>query len=222
MFFAEFLTVYQSAKETEHWFTERWSALTSIYGHIDKLWRERDTNPELKRLMWERLIEWRREPTVKRVKRPTRIDRARRLGYKAKQGYVIARVKIGRGSLNVIRPVAGRRPTKLGVNKITLSKSSRWVAEEKAARRFPNLTVLNSYYVAEDGKHKWYEVILVDPDHPSILSDPNINWVCNPVNRGRVFRGLTSAGKKSRGLRRKGRGAEKARPSLLAHGHRLK
>jgi len=196
--------------------------LTSIYDHIDKLWRERETNPEYRRLMWERLIKWRREPTVTRAERPTRIDRARRLGYKAKQGYVIARARIRRGSLNRIRPVAGRRPTKLGVNKITLSRSSRWVAEEKAARRFPNLAVLNSYYVARDGKYKWYEVVLVDPHHPSIVSDPNINWICNPINRRRVFRGLTSAGKKSRGLRRKGRGAEKARPSLLAHGHRLK
>jgi len=196
--------------------------LTSIYDHIEKLWRKRETNPEYRRLIWERLVKWRREPTVTRVERPTRINRARRLGYKAKQGYVVARVRVRRGSLNRIRPVAGRRPTKLGVKSITLSRSSRWVAEEKAARRFPNLVVLNSYYLARDGKYKWYEVVLVDPHHPSIVSDPNINWICDPLNHRRVFRGLTSAGKKSRGLRRKGRGAEKARPSLLAHGHRLK
>ena len=196
--------------------------MTSIYGYMDKRWKERENDPESKELTWERLIKWRREHTVMRVERPTRLDRARRLGYKAKQGYIIARVKTRRGSLNRIRPVAGRRPTKLGVNRITLSKNYRWVAEEKAAKRFPNLTVLNSYYVAEDGRYKWHEVILVDPHHPSIIRDPNINWVCNPVHKGRVFRGLTSAGKKSRGLRRKGLGAEKVRPSLLAHGHRAK
>jgi large subunit ribosomal protein L15e len=189
---------------------------------MEKRWRDREDDPENKRLAWERLIKWRQEHTVTRVDRPTRLDRARRLGYKAKQGYIIARVKTRRGSLNRIRPVAGRRPTKLGVNRITLSKNYRWVAEEKAAKRFPNLTVLNSYYVAEDGKYKWHEVILVDPHHPSIIGDPNINFVCNPVHKGRVFRGLTSAGKKSRGLRRKGLGAEKVRPSLLAHGHRAK
>lgn len=196
--------------------------MTSIYGHIAEYWREREKNPEFTRLMWERLIEWRREPTVTRVDRPSRLDRARRLGYKAKQGYMIARVKTRRGSLNRIRPVAGRKPGKLGVQKITLLKNYRWVAEEKAARKFPNLTVLNSYYVAEDGKYKWHEVILVDPHHPSIINDLSINWVCNPVQHSRVFRGTTSAGKKSRGLRRKGRGAEKLRPSLLAHGHRGK
>ncbi len=35
--------------------------------------------------------------------------------------------------------------------------------------------------------------------------------------KGRAFRGLTSAGRKSRGLRRKGKGAEKVRPSLRAN-----
>lgn len=196
--------------------------MTSIYEHMEKRWRNRENDPEYKKLTWERLIKWRREHTVTRVDRPTRLDRARRLGYKAKQGYIIARVRTRRGSLNRIRPVAGRRPTKLGVNRITLSKNYRWVAEEKAARRFPNLTVLNSYYVAEDGRYKWHEVVLVDPHHPVIIRDPNINWVCNPIHQSRVFRGLTSAGKKSRGLRRKGLGAEKVRPSLLAHGHRAK
>jgi len=193
-----------------------------MYGNMEEFWRERENHPEFSELMWNRLINWRREPTVTRIDRPTRLDRARRLGYKAKQGYVVARVKTRRGSLNRIRPVAGRRPTKIGVNRITLLKNYRWVAEEKAARKFPNLTVLNSYFVAQDGKYKWHEIILVDPHHPVIISDPNINWVCNPIHHSRVFRGLTSAGKKSRGLRRKGLGAEKVRPSLLAHGHRAK
>ena len=71
----------------------------------------------------------------------------------------------------------------------------------RAARKYPNLEVLNSYYVGESGKYKWYEVILVDPHHPVIKSDPKINWICRPCNRGRAFRGLTSAGKKARGLR---------------------
>ena len=35
--------------------------------------------------------------------------------------------------------------------------------------------------------------------------------------RGRVYRGLTSAGRKSRGLRGKGKGFEKMRPSRRAH-----
>ncbi|MDD3421409.1 MAG: 50S ribosomal protein L15e, partial [Methanocellales archaeon] len=36
-------------------------------------------------LMWHRLQAWRREPTIQRIEHPTRLDRARELGYKAKQ-----------------------------------------------------------------------------------------------------------------------------------------
>jgi large subunit ribosomal protein L15e len=101
----------------------------------------------------------------------------------------------------------------MGVTRIKLAKSLKLVAEERAARKFPNLRVLNSYWVWEDGRYKWYEMVMVDPYHPVIQSDENINWICESVHRGRVFRGLTSAGKKMRGLRHKGRGAEKVRPS---------
>ncbi|MFQ6060450.1 MAG: 50S ribosomal protein L15e, partial [Thermoplasmata archaeon] len=85
------------------------------------------------------------------------------------------------------------------------------------ARRYPNMEVLASYWVGEDGRNKYYEVILVDPHHPSIINDPKINWICEPAHKGRVYRGLTPAGKKGRGLRRKGKGAEKVRPSIRAH-----
>ena len=163
--------------------------------------------------MKQRAIEWRRQPTIVRVERPTRLDRARKLGYKAKQGFVVVRVRVRRGWLKRPRPKAGRRPKRMGVTKFKLAKSLRLIAEERAARRFPNLEVLNSYWVWEDGRHKWYEIIMVDPHHPVIQSDENINWICESVHRGRVFRGLTSAGKKMRGLRHKGRGAEKVRPS---------
>ena len=76
------------------------------------------------------------------------------------------------------------------------------------------MEVLNAYEVGKDGKHKWYEVILIDGKHPRINKDKRTSWILNPANKGRVFRGLTSAGKSSRGLRNKGKGAEKIRPSL--------
>ena len=90
----------------------------------------------------------------------------------------------------------------------------RWIAEERTAKRFPNLQVLNSYEIAADGRSHFYEVILVDPNHPVIQADPKINWICNSTNRSRVYRGLTSAGKKTRGLHKKGIGSERTRPSL--------
>jgi len=79
------------------------------------------------------------------------------------------------------------------------------------------MEVLNSYWVGEDGKYHFYEVILVDPMHPSIMNDPKINWVSSRTSKRRVLRGKTSAGQKGRGLTHKGRGAEKVRPSIRAH-----
>ena len=99
----------------------------------------------------------------------------------------------------------------MGVKKITPKKSIQRIAEERVARRYPNLQVLNSYWLWEDGKFKFFEVILVDPNHPAIKNDPKINWICENHQTGRAFRGLTSEGKKNRGLRNKGKGAEKLR-----------
>lgn len=87
----------------------------------------------------------------------------------------------------------------MGVHSITPAKSLQRIAEERASRKHPNLEVLNSYWVGEDGKSKWYEVILMDRSHPSIQSDSELNWVCNPSHKGRAFRGKTSSGKKNKG-----------------------
>lgn len=185
------------------------------YKYIEKAWKKPDAS-YVKELMWHRLIKWRRQPTVFRIEKPTRLDRARKLGYKAKQGFVITRVRVRRGGPEKPRPRAGRRQKRMGIKKLKLAKNLKWIAEERTAKKFPNLEVLNSYWVGEDGRRKWFEVILVDPHHPAIKSDKDAKWICNKAHRGRVFRGLTSAGKKVRGLRHKGRGAEKVRPSRPA------
>ncbi|MFX1536981.1 MAG: 50S ribosomal protein L15e, partial [Promethearchaeota archaeon] len=147
-----------------------------MYGHIQKFWTEKN-DKTFKNLRRERLIRWRREPAVNRVERPTRLDRARALGYQAKQGYVLVRVRLYRGGRKKPPPRRGRRSKRMGLTRITPGKSKQWIAEERAARKYPNLQVLNSYYIAEDGVYKWYEVIFVDPYHPVILSDPKINWI---------------------------------------------
>jgi len=113
--------------------------------------------------------------------------------------------------------MGGRHPKRRGVLKITMAKSIQRIAEERVAKRYPNMEVLASYWIGEDGMHKFYEVILVDPNHPAIRADPKINWICEPQHRGRAYRGLTPAGKKGRGLMYKGRGSEKVRPSIGAH-----
>ncbi|MCS3924051.1 50S ribosomal protein L15e [Methanosalsum natronophilum] len=188
----------------------------SFYGYIRDAWKNPE-NSYVKDLRWERLQKWRKEGSVVRIERPTRIDRARSLGYKAKQGIVMARTKVRRGGRRKSRFVGGRRSQRMGVNSITGRKSIQRIAEERASRKYPNMEVLNSYWVAEDGKSKWYEVILVDPSHPVIKSDKSLNWLCNNKNKGRAYRGKTSAGKKGRGIRTRGKGTEKTRPSLRSN-----
>jgi len=185
------------------------------YKYIAEAWAKPEKS-FVDALMRKRLIEWRRQSTITRIDKPTRLDKARKLGYKAKQGFVVVRVRVRRGGMRKQRPRAGRRPKRMGVNKFKPGKSLRLIGEERTGRKFPNLEVLNSYWVGEDGRSKWFEVILVDPNHPVIKADPNINWVCEKQHRKRVFRSLTSAGKKVRSLRRGGRGAEKFRPSRKA------
>jgi len=185
----------------------------SMYKYVRDAWKV-PKNTYVKELLWSRMQTWRKEPTVVRVEKPTRVDRARSLGYKAKQGIIVVRVKVRRGGLRKPRPKNSKKPATLGINKITMAKSIQRIAEERAAKRYPNMEVLNSYWVGQDDKQKWYEVILVDPHHPSIKNDPTYNWLCTGKHKGRAFRGLTSAGKKGRGLRNKGKGAEKVRPSV--------
>ncbi len=131
----------------------------------------------------------------------------------------MARVGIRRGSARKSRYIRGRRTKRMGMRKITRGKSLQRIAEERSARKFPNLQVLNSYWVGEDGRLKWYEIILVDTAHPVIKSDPRLNWLCRPNQKGRVFRGKTSAGTKGRGQRKRGKGTEKTRPSIRSRGN---
>lgn len=182
----------------------------SVYAHIREAWKNPDEGA-VRELQWQRKQRWREEGAIVRVDRPTRLDRARSLGYKAKQGVVVVRSRVRKGTARKSRFKAGRRSKRQGVNRLTRDKNHQRVAEERAARKYPNLEVLNSYWVGEDGSQQWYEVIMLDPNHPAIQNDPDLNWICDDAQSERVFRGLTSAGKSSRGLRNRGTGAEKVR-----------
>ena len=144
-----------------------------MYKYMAEAWTE-PKKTFVNELMKQRLIEWRKQPTTLRIEKPTRLDRARRLGYKAKQGFIIARVRIRRGGLRKKRPKSGRRPKRMGVKKLKPAKSLQKMAEERAAKKFPNLKVKNSYWVGQDGRSKWFEIILVDPNHPIIKKISNI------------------------------------------------
>ncbi len=181
-----------------------------MYKYIKEAWKQ--PKKSLNELWYDRLVQWRNDPPTLRIEHPTRLDKARVLGYRAKQGIFIVRQRIERGGHTRERIQGGRVPRKFGV-RMNLEQNYQWICEQRAARQFPNCEVLNSYWVAKDGMNYWYEVIMVDKAHPAILADPLLKWVATPANRRRVFRGLTSAGKKARGLRSKGIGAEKMRPS---------
>lgn len=192
----------------------------SGYRYITETFQKHDTSYQSSG--WNRLVELRHSPSIYRVPHPTNIARARELGYKAKQGYIIVRSKIRKGSMHKLRPRAGRTNRNLGVNQITTKKSLQRMAEERAAKKYTNCEVLNSYLLTEDGRSKWYEVIMVDVNHPRIITDSKINWIGTSANKRRVFRALTSAGKRGKGLENRGIGAEKLRPSLKANKNRGK
>ncbi len=185
---------------------------SSAYRYLARSFRQTQGD-EGAALRHERLLAWRGEHTVTRLEHPTRLDRARAVGYRAKGGFVVVRVKVRRGGQGKRAIIAGRRPKHKGILQMTLAKSLRRIAEERAQKHYPNLEVLNSYWLGEDGKQKFFEVILVDPFHPEIRADPKISWIAAPTQHGRVYRGLTSAGTEGRGLRWKGKGAERFRPS---------
>jgi large subunit ribosomal protein L15e len=178
-----------------------------LYHHLRQAWKKPD-EARLRELM----TEWRKDQSVQVIKKPTRLDRARALGYKAKKGFVVARVRVPRGGRQRDRTNKARKPKRHTI-RLTLKMNYRWIAEQRAQKYFPNLEVLNSYNLAKDGKYYFFEVILVDYSRPEIKNDRTINWICKDTNKNRVYRGLTSAGRKSRGLRN--RGPElKIRPSL--------
>jgi len=171
--------------------------VNGFYHYIKEAWKK----PE-KTLLRQRMIEWRASPVLTKVEKPLRLDRARALGYKDKNGVIVVRVRVKRGGHKRPRPNKGRRSARMHTNK-NLRMNYKWIAEQRAAKKYTNLEVLNSYPLGKDGINYFYEVILVDPQVKEIQSDKNLNWVCKGENKNRVFRGLTSSAVKSRGLRSK-------------------
>ena len=159
----------------------------------------------------ERIVKWGSEPPVIRIQKPTNIARARNLGYKAKQGVVMARVQILGGKKKRPTNSGGRKPSKSG-RYFSRQKSTQAIAEERAARRFTNCEVLNSYFVGSAGSKKFFEIILLEKSNPSVLADPEYRRIVD--QQGRAPRGLTASGRRHRGLVRRGYGTIKARPSV--------
>lgn len=170
------------------------------YKYLEELYKKKQSDA-LRFLLRIRCWQFRQLTAIHRATRPTRPDKARRLGYKAKQGYCIYRVRVKRGGRK--RPVPKGatygKPTNMGVNQLKWQRSLRSLAEERAGRKCGGLRVLSSYWVCQDATYKYFEVIMVDPSHKAVRRDPRINWICAPVHKHRELRGLTAAGRKNRG-----------------------
>jgi large subunit ribosomal protein L15e len=169
--------------------------MKSSYGFM------KESREKEEEMMKKRLVGWRKQHTVERIEKPSKLERARALGYKAKPGFVVVRVKVRKGGRRRARYHRGRKPSKAGMVHFTPKQSLQAIAEQKAARKFSNLEVLNSYLAVEDGTTKFFEVIMVDPKNPHIVNDPKINWICESQHRRRAFRGLTAAEKRARELK---------------------
>jgi large subunit ribosomal protein L15e len=180
-----------------------------LYHYLREAWKKPD-----KVTLRERMVEWRKSEAQVKVEKPLRVDRARALGYKAKKGFVMIRIRVKRGGHKRTRPKKGRRSKRMHPRK-TLKMSYKWIAEQRVARKYKNLEVLNSYQIGKDGMHYFFEVICVDPSKPEIKSDRTTKWITKGGNKKRGLRGLTSAATKSRGLRNK-HPTSKVRPSVRA------
>jgi len=170
------------------------------------------------KILRERMIEWRKGESIVKVEKPLRLDRARALGYKAKKGVTVVRIRIKRGGHKKSRPNKARRTKRLHIRK-NLKMNYKEIAESRVARKYNNMEVLNSYQVGKDGMNYFFEVILVDRVAPEIKSDKELGaFVKAPKKRS--LRGITSAGRKARGLRNSPIKAPKVRPSLRANRRR--
>ena len=117
---------------------------------------------------------WRKQNAITRIAKPSRILRARRLGYKAKQGIVVVRMRVGTGGMRKQRPRGGRRPKHLGVTRIKAGVSMKQVAERRVLERYANMKLLGSYFLYKDGMYYWYEIILADISHKRIAKDKEL------------------------------------------------
>jgi large subunit ribosomal protein L15e len=145
----------------------------------------------------ERLAKWNSEPTAHRLDGPTNITRARELGYKAKSGVLIVRVRVAKGKRKRPTVGGGRKPSKTG-RFYSRQKSLQSIAEERAGRKFINTEVLNSYFIGSTGQNTYFEVILLNTADPSIRNDAIYSKII--AQKGRAFRALTASGRTHRGI----------------------
>ncbi|XP_035883478.1 LOW QUALITY PROTEIN: 60S ribosomal protein L15-like [Phyllostomus discolor] len=171
------------------------------YKYIQELWGKKQSDV-MRFLLRVCCWQYHQLSALHRTPRPTRPDKAPRLGYKAKQGYVTYWIHVHYGGHKCPVPKCATygKPVHHGVNQPKFSQSLQSVAEEQSGCLCEALRVLNSYWVGEDSMYKFFEAILIDLFHKAIRRNPDTQWITRPVHKHREMQGLTLAGHKSRGL----------------------
>lgn len=97
---------------------------------MQELYRKKQSDV-MRYLLRVRVWQYRQLTKMHKVPSPSRPDKARRLGYRAKQGYVIYRIRVRRGGRK--RPVpkgcTGGKPKSHGVNELKPYRCLQSIAE---------------------------------------------------------------------------------------------
>lgn len=100
------------------------------YKYMEELWKKKqsDVMSFLHRIRCWKL---RQLPTIHRASTPTRVERARHLGYRQKQGFCIYRVRVRRGGRKrpVSKGITYGKPVTHGVNHLKNTRSLQAIAE---------------------------------------------------------------------------------------------
>lgn len=89
------LVFFSSTQRSDAWIILI-SFIFPLMQYVEELWKKKQSDV-LRFLQRVRCWEYRQLPSITRLTQPSRPDKARRLGYKAKQGYVVYRVRVRRG-----------------------------------------------------------------------------------------------------------------------------
>ena len=156
------------------------------FKYLEELWKKKQSNV-MKFILRMRAWEFRQLPAIHRCGRPSRPDKARRLGYRRKQGYCIYRVRVRRGGRKrrVAKGISYGKPVVAGINHLKSNVNLRSLAEQRVGKKVGGLDLLNSYWAAQDATYKYYECIMVDIAHAAIRNDPRINWLCDTAHKNR-------------------------------------
>ena len=112
------------------------------YKHIKNTFKAEFKNQDI--VAKSRIAGWKDMPVVARLEKPTNVARARELGYKAKQGVFVARVRVERGLSKRQKAKGGRKPSKSG-RFFAYSNSLKSIAERDLKHSFYPCLHLNSY-----------------------------------------------------------------------------